>query len=392
MEKPIKQSIEIARQIADYLNHREESLPEQLAQWLAESDAHRKILDDLLQGKEIARLLEQYDNIHADTEWERWQQRRGRTTMVHRFSWRQWAAAAAILLLPLMAIGLWWQQTTSTVDESYVCFVGDQVKPGRTLATLSIGQAELVLDEHTRLSTRQGTVVTDSAGHSLYVETTSLPQERCLSVPRGGEYYLELEDGTRVWLNADSRIWFPEHFAADRRLVRIEGEAYLEVASQPDSPFYVEVGAVQVHVTGTAFNVRHFGEESALAVTLAEGHVCMETNDGATLARILPEQSFLMDTESGAHRVVSADLEQVLAWKNGLFNFKDEPLTDIVRELERWYDLHIEVDPSLYSNRYSGNLSRHQNIMEIVHILQQTGELAFVQDARGNIRIIPSEE
>ena len=129
----------------------------------------------------------------------------------------------------------------------------DTIVPGSTLATRITDGVKLNIDESMIVSAKDGIDVADKTGNSLLTNTQLTNREITLSVPLGGEYYIELQDGTKVWLGSESELLFPEHFTEDKRMIAIKGEAYLEVAHNSKKPFYVDLGDVNIHVTGTAF-------------------------------------------------------------------------------------------------------------------------------------------
>jgi ferric-dicitrate binding protein FerR (iron transport regulator) len=188
-----------------------------------------------------------------------------------------------------------------------------------------------------------------------------------ISAPRGGQFSFVLEDGTRVWLNAGSSIRFPTNFSGDRREVEMTGEAYFEVAHQDKLPFIVHAGERQIEDIGTHFNVNAYPDEPEMKTTLIEGSVKI----GNVVLR--PGEQLGLDS-IGRERLVShADIEEAMAWKNGLFVFNGADIETVMRSIERWYDVSIVYEAGKDSHRFTGQISRTSKASEALEILATSG-------------------
>lgn len=387
MEEHIKRSIHIAKLISNHLDKLPEDYSPEFQEWLAASPKNKEFFKQMIQGEELSSKLDFYDAIDIELTWEQLQNKRAKTKPLYKYL--KWvSAAAAVILIPLLLF--YFLHTPSSRYQDYTAFTGDLAVPGAVIATLSVGDRDILLDESMRISTEAGMTVTDKTGNSIYKNNREKVRMNRLNVPRGGEYYLVLEDGTKVWVNADSEVQFPDHFVDDKREITVKGEVYLEVAHNPQKPFYVNVGELKVRVLGTSFNICNYENENKMAVTLIDGSVAMETESGVMLVELSPSQQFSLGKEGGAYGVEHVNIHAVLAWKNGDFSFNNESLLSIVKKLERWYDVLIDVDPSLQQKKYSGNLSRQESMSAIISILQKTQELKFVKDENEVIKIIPN--
>ena len=394
MDKRIREAIKLSRYIHDGLSDDGTSVADaELEQWLASSDKHKEIYHRVMNNDDMAERLEFYDSIDTHEEWRLFEMRRKASVRTHKHkfhllsSYRSIAAIAATLLVPLFILFL---TLSKGVDvPNYALLDGKSVPPGVTRAVLTIDNATVAIDETMVVTTDEGVCVKDKTGMPLVANTGASDKSCCLTVPIGGEYYLELQDGTRVWLGSDSELVFPEQFASDKRCVAIRGEAYLEVAHNADWPFYVDLGAVNVHVTGTAFSISNFDMNDLMMVALAEGGVRMEDKKGELLAVLSPAKGFVRDNATGRFELQDVDVQTITALKHGLFVFEEEPLTQIVERLQRWYNIEIEVESSLRNHCYSGVLNKHKSIEGIINILDKTKELKFVIDDAGVIKIIP---
>lgn len=321
-----------------------------------------------------------YEKVDTEKAWEQFVDMRNKhkRTRILRILGTG-SIAAAVIAIGVVATKLYDKEAT---DTPIVAYNGTEITPKYEHATITVGGNTIELADGTTVSGEDGSVVKDANGSILYNNVKSEPMT--LNVPRGGEYSLTLSDGTHIWLNAESELHFPSHFTSDTRIISIKGEAYMEVAKDISRPFIVKTGNAQVHVTGTRFNVRNYQDESSLKVTLVSGAVTMESvDDGKKMVELTPGKQFTLNNSTGKHTVTYADISEVLAWHNGIFVFEQKTLLSMANELSRWYDIKIEVDPSVAQLRYSGELNRSQSIEPLLKILRRTGELDFEKTSTG---------
>lgn len=213
-------------------------------------------------------------------------------------------------------------------------------------------------------SDSQGDAIRRKAnGNALSVKTLSI------ATSRGMDFEATLSDGTKVWLNAESRITFPEQFGADRREVTVEGEAYFEVAKDAARPFYVHTKCFTTKVLGTSFNVRTRNHETA-SVVLLSGKVEVKADSTITMS---PGEMVCLDENNGM-RKATVDTYPYIQWKDGFFYFEKAPLGDIMRELGRWYNINIVFEnPEKMNLRLQFVAEKTQSINEIVKSLNSLG-------------------
>ena len=217
--------------------------------------------------------------------------------------------------------------------------------------------------------------------------------------PRGGEYQLVLSDGTKVWLNAASSIRYPVCFSGkDRRVVEVVGEAYLEIAKDADHPFIVTTRQSNITVLGTSFNVKAYPDEPVDKTSLVEGLVkvgaASAPSPGSAGSSVRPGSAagpgdVLL--RPGAQAVVdcgrsitvgTANLEEALAWKNGLFVFQSECLESITRKLYRWYNVDIVFnDNTLKNTHFTGRLRRYDDMTVLLNMISSTSRVTFTRDS-----------
>lgn len=219
-----------------------------------------------------------------------------------------------------------------------------------------------------------------------YVKSDTLPPQvlsyNKLSVPRGGEFQILLEDGTKVWLNSESSLRYPEIFGKTSREVFLEGEAYFEVAKNQDCPFIVYSGVQKVTVLGTSFGITNYSDGAGLSTTLVTGKVTVEYSD-ATDRRYELEPGFRICYDFKQQSVLCepVDVREYVAWKDGKYIFTRKRLEDMLATLSRWYDFQVfyqnaEVKEVLFS----GELMRFENFNAILRMIEKSSDVKFKID------------
>lgn len=293
-----------------------------------------------------------------------------------RLLWPRIAAAASILVF--MGVGLWFfvlHKKLPNRQPAVNSLAQKTIVPGGNKATITLSNgATVVLNNNQtgRLATQGNMQINQTQdGQIRYTDAgadgnnSAELMYNTATTPRGGQYEFVLSDGTKVWLNASSSIRFPVAFKGNERRVQITGEVYFEVAHNAAMPFRVEARGQTVEVLGTHFNVNAYDDEASVKTTLLEGSVRV-TAQGAG-ATIKPgEQSELKD---GKISVSDVDVDNVVAWKNGYFSFKDDNLQAVMRQISRWYDVDVAYDGNIPERRFSGEIARNANISQILEIL-----------------------
>jgi ferric-dicitrate binding protein FerR (iron transport regulator) len=285
-------------------------------------------------------------------------------------------AMAAVVLLTVAA---WWYLAASFEKQSarkLPLAAAAVIQPGGDRAVLTLADGStLVLDSmnngalaqqgNIRVVKQNGLLAFNRRGSG---EAGAAAGFNTLTTPRGGQYMLLMEDGTRVWLNAASSLRFPAVFEGKERKVELKGEAYFEVAPNAAQPFKVAVRGMEVQVLGTHFNVMAYTDEAAVQTTLLEGAVKIHT---AGQARLLHPGQQAQLAQTGDIRVVNdVDLEQVIAWKTGLFQFNRADLHQVMRQVARWYDVDIRYEGYIPQREFGGKISRSSSIADVLKILE----------------------
>jgi ferric-dicitrate binding protein FerR (iron transport regulator) len=200
-----------------------------------------------------------------------------------------------------------------------------------------------------------------------------------ISTPKGGQYQLELPDGSLVWLNASSSIYFPTSFIEKERRVEITGEAYFEVAKSADKPFIVSVNNSEVQVLGTHFNINAYSDEEEVRTTLLEGSV--KFVDGSNTSLLQPGQQSQLTKDRIVKVASNVDVNEVVSWKNGLFSFENAGIETIMRQLSRWYDVEIDYKGKT-DDIFVAEMSRNIKLSDVLKALELTGRVKFEIDGK----------
>lgn len=376
-ELPFQIAYLIKKYIAGEISPEEQAA---LDAWINQSDSNRILWDDLLQGQASGWTntpLQSFDmDVVIGSIHQKIRKNRQRRIFIY-------SAAAAVLLI-IGSIGMQYLKVLTPPESEMVMVVpGNEVPPGTT-------KARLVMDNG-------HTIGLDKAGDSTFAEgvdvqvqqqqgvlsfqaknnARELPSFNTLITPKGGEYKLVLHDGTVVWLNAASSIRFPNRFSGKQRAVELTGEAYFEVAHDPQRPFIVTVNGSEIQVLGTAFDVKAY-QPAITYTTLVNGAVRVAPA-GSKGEVLHPGQ--MARSGNGGLRITTADLEQVTAWKNKQIILRDADLRDIMEELSRWYNVEV-----VYAGDFKGatgvtiEISRDVPLKKILEMIMLTKSARFKID------------
>lgn len=291
--------------------------------------------------------------------------------------WIRVAAAAAVILF-ISGISYW--IFTKENKENITASVSSSKKagpilPGGNHAILTMADGSIiVLDSLQNGKLQQGNA-TIKKQNGLLVYDGSTPSKaggaityNTLTTPRGGQYQVVLPDGSKVWLNASSSLHFPTAFVGKNREVELTGEAYFEVAKNKEKPFHVNVKGMQVEVLGTHFNVNAYSDENSIKTSLLEGSVRIK--DGSESGLLKPGQQGVIRSDSKNIEIKNVDMDEVIAWKNGLFQFDGANITAIMREIGRWYDVDIVYADKVPARSFEGKISRDAPLSDVLKILE----------------------
>lgn len=296
--------------------------------------------------------------------------------------------AAAVVILVLAAGSAYWYFLDSRqFGDSAELVIQNDVPPGGDKAILLLGDgSRIILDEvNAGLLAREGSTIVNKSDDGLITyhagqgETETRENNiqkityNTISTPEGGKYRVILPDESEVWLNAMSSIRFPTRFAGGQREVEVTGEVYFDVTTNKSQPFWVRSGTQVVKVLGTQFNIQAYSDEEYIRTTLVEGSVVVETEN--TKTRIEPGQQVIIN--SSVIEVKDVDTELVIAWKNGLFQFWDTDLKEIMSQLSRWYGVEVNYLNDGKGSSFTGFISRDVTISKVLRMLEEAGNVQF---------------
>ncbi|WP_295767181.1 FecR family protein [uncultured Mucilaginibacter sp.] len=311
----------------------------------------------------------------------------------------RWVIAASLLVFLSVGLVVLFnkEQKQVTVADHFAqkTAVKTAITPGSNKAILILANGNMVdLDGSDKgLVSKQGAAEVRklSKGKLVYnaepkAKNGSQVAYNTIATPRGGQYQLTLADGTMVWLNAASSLKFPTTFSGKERLVELTGEAYFEVAKNKSMPFKVVANGVNVNVLGTHFNVMAYQDESVVKTTLLEGSVRLEKDE--ITAMLIPGEQGLIKQGGNAFKVREVKVDDIVAWKNGLFSFENENIRTIMRQVSRWYDVDIDYEGQLSKQNFGGSVSRFKDISYLLKTLELTGTVHFKVNGR-RITVMP---
>ncbi|MDB9230457.1 FecR family protein [Odoribacter splanchnicus] len=358
----------------------------ELDNWLAQSEKHRiyfqKWCDDERQNELLSK-------IGCYDPGEGWQQVVRKRNMRRNRRWWLVAAASVAILFGGLAVYRYSKIPVSLPLASEET----SIYPGKRMARLITPSGETVLldtlrqtdTQQMKLHNDQGRVVIQAACGDANGDQ---PVYHCLEVPRGGEFSFLLPDSTTVFLNAESRLRFPDRFVpGSERIVYLSGEAYFDVKRDPRSPFLVCLEHSAVKVTGTSFNVKAYPDDTNEATTLISGTVSMGIGTTEQWIVLKPGEQGYYDATRKTLSQQTVDVNYYTAWKDGVFAFYRQPLEEVMKTLGRWYlfDTHYQNE-ALKSILYTGKIYRHASIREVLHTFELMDELTF--DIKGKEVIV----
>ena len=317
------------------------------------------------------------------------------------FRRRWWLGAAAVLFIVLGAgagflIFKKGRQPVAALPTQEQRYRND-VAPGGNKAILTLGNGSTIMLDSAQngLLSRQGNskVMKLANGELAYTSVASENAEvlyNTVSTPRGGQYKLRLPDGSLIWLNAASSIRYPTSFTGNERRVEVSGEAYFEVAGNAARPFKVKIlsssgDGGEVDVLGTHFNINAYNDEAMIRTTLLNGSVRVTVGKATTLlkpgeqAQVIPSEPIKL--------IKGTDPDEVVAWMNGVFKFKQANIAQLMRAIARWYDVDVNYEGKI-SNHFTITIPRDITVANVFKILEQTGEVHFKIDGK-KVSVLP---
>lgn len=345
--------------------------------WLTQELDRFKAYDDTESRIKVKGILDQQLSVPAPN-----------VHRVHLLRTAWFRYASALLLIAATATFLYRINTSS--EKAAVKQLAQQatsIQPGGNKAMLTLADGSTIILD----SAANGNLVSQGGIKILKLDDGALAYSgegqleggealyNTISTPIGGQYQIALSDGTKVWLNASSSIRFPTTFSKERT-VDITGEAYLEVSANKNSPFIVKSLGTTIEVLGTSFNVNAYKDEAGMQTTLLDGSVRVKKADKQFLLK--PGQQANVVADNAIQILNDIDVRQVVAWKNGYFDFNNADVPVMMRQLERWYDIQVTYVGNLPDVIFKGKMDRNVELTDVVRFLKSFGIKTELQGRR----------
>lgn len=347
----------------------------ELDRWIEQNPYNRIIAERTKNQGNLSKDLAIYQKFNTEIAWEKFDDH---TIIAPKAAIRKlspqligWVAACILLIATCITIYLNNKQVIRYVEKP-----NTKIEPATKGALLTLSDGKRVLLDTIQnglIKLENGAVAEVSNGQLSYRESANFNVPNTVATTSGRHYQMTLADGTKVWLNANSSISFPSSFHGNTRNVMIHGEVYFEVMKNKNKPFIVEApNGLKIEVTGTKFNLNTYANENTWKTTLLEGRVNVHL-DGRSLALLPGAQAQVDRTKRNISIVRNIDPEQAIAWKNGLFNFEGATLPEIMRQIERWYDIKVDYKGAVQRIDFFGEISRNESMEDIIRALQESG-------------------
>ena len=352
-----------------------------LKAWREEDKAHEKLYLKLL---DTTFLELEYRKLKTVDTARPMKDMQARLRLKLRRRLRLWkygsiaATVALFLTVGTMLLRDKQPEVPAMTEQEATAYYASQIHPGKTEAVLTLEDGEKIA------------LGADSAANQTAIRETKAkqpaaePKMNRLTTERGGEFKVTLEDGTEVWLNAETQLVYPDSFATNERRVVLKGEAYFKVAKNEAKPFLVESNGQLVRVYGTEFNIRAYEEDADVYTTLVSGRISQQPLEGTDAELVLtPGRQAVFDKQLRATAVRPVDTESVTAWRKGRFVFEEQNLEQIMQDLGRWYDFAYRFeDDALRKTVFMGTVPRYGDFKDVLSILEKSGGLKFRMEER----------
>lgn len=361
------------------LDEREE---ENVRVWLEASQENQNAYESLM--KDYLRIRWVQENVHIREEqakkiiFSSLKKKRNLTPY--------YGVAASIAVLLIVTLFFFIREDKQGVSEKLVT---SEIKPiqSKAILVLSTGEQIQLTKSAQEIQEQDGSVLKiDSVMgvqyDSLSTKRAEKPIYNKIVVPRGGEYFVTLSEGTKVWLDADSELEYPVFFSGDFREVKLKGNAYFSVTKKNDKPFVVRAGEFSLKVYGTEFNVNAYDLQN-IETVLVNGSIGFKANVSTPERMMEPNELAVSDSRTGLSEIHQVDIYPYIAWKNQNIVFVNERLESIMEKMARWYDVTVFFqDESLKDLRFDCNMRRYTDIRDLFFFLEKTSNARFALNGR----------
>lgn len=354
----------------------------ELRAWMDESEENKQyFMEGVKMVREYQMVASSDKNVSDSLKRVREKIRaRGRRKL-----WIQIAAAASVMILIVLSMFFY------SSESEEMSPVLTKVHAGGTKATLIVAdgiQVDLTQDNLQEVIGQYGVAVVKDEENELRYDSVEVNEEieekpvfHTISAPVGGEYHFTLADGTRVWLNSSSQLTFPTRFTGMAREVTVKGEVYFEVQRDEDKPFIVWINDVSVRVLGTKFCVSAYPENEGIVTTLVQGAVQVTSGDNQVVLK--PGYQAVVDQYSGVIKQRAVELSLYTSWVQGVFEYENMKLNDIMVQLARWYDVQFTFSaPEYKERRFTGVVRKYEDLNDVLDMIEKTTNVKFIMSGR----------
>lgn len=344
---------------------------EEFINWLND-DSHRSLFQEMTDSREALMNLKPEMAPDVDKVWKRVDPHPNASPLKKYYLWAASVAAIALLIIgyslfnsseqpqPQLAVVL----PVSTGEQEVTL----HTENGQTMKVSDLQDKRLMAQAGARLEA-------DDLSYRNAVVKEEAVTMHTLSTPRGKNFKVILEDGTEVWLNAESKLHYPNRFTGKERIVELEGEGFFQVAKDASRPFIVKSGTAQTRVLGTQFNFRSYPHESR-HVTLVSGSVHVSDTQKENELQLIPGEDAPLDENDQLLIPRKVDISEFTAWKDDLFCFREAELVDIMKAIGRWYNLAIVfTDESAMHYHFNFWAHRTDQPEQVLQLLNQVGKV-----------------
>ena len=286
------------------------------------------------------------------------------------FVWTSSVAAALIFIITFISLN----KTKNFSNTS-------EIRPGTEKAVITLANGKsVIIDSNTcQLNDKDGVNIKVVNGILNYVNVKSNKKllYNIISTPRGGEFKITLSDGTKVWVNSESKLKYPINFLGSKRKIFLTGEAYFEVSKDENRPFIVSTDKGDIRVLGTKFNIKNYKDEDMFYATLAEGSISYFSNKNKNQFLLKPGEQ-IKEQSNGTTSLQIVNVNNIISWKDGFYYFDNITLEEMMNTLSRWYDINVFYENSYLKNlHFTGDLKRYNNIQVFLEFLEEGGDVKF---------------
>jgi ferric-dicitrate binding protein FerR (iron transport regulator) len=351
-------------------------------------NSNNELFTAILSEDEFIKRQKKANKISVDKEYTKFSYKTSQQKPIRKQLFGKTLHYAAAILIPVaLAMGVWFLTQDEFSNNS--TYSGQIIPPGEREAELILSDGRVVplnIKTTSQLKEVDGTSIINSEAKLTYQKKQNIKENKSqqlyntLNTKRGKEYFVELSDGTKAWVNSMSSLKYPVTFDKKTRTVELSGEAYFEVAKDNDRPFYVKVNDYTLKVLGTSFNISSYKNDDLINTTLIEGSVEINSVKGIPGETYLlkPDQQFSFNKSSLEAEIKEVNASIYITWMQGRFNFDEEYLEDIFRIFERWYNIEVFfIDDAAKKEIFTGDLPRFEDMNTILHMIDHVSNVKF---------------